>query len=435
MLDKCNLRGQWLERRVLRMYRTIVIFIAVAFLAGWTAVGETVVLNEMIPWPLLSAGIAVETVLLTDEPVEPLAGWREWASNSAYQIRFGLMPIGTSEDPGISFAFLQGATPQIVVDADNNENLVDNDIVTSREQIDSRSYTWFVTVVGEYQNGDSVVRSQLHINITALYSYELDDYIVGYSGFCQRRGILKLEGISVPIAITSLLSNGTYDVSHLVVAVDGDFDGRIDSLPGSHEVFGPGEDVQIGTTRYRITSVSAWGETLSLEEIGSAPARPRIARGELAPAFSTISISGERLDLSMFKGQAVVLYFLPTLAGGACDTCVTNKHFLKRLVSIYNVLRSLRSVTMIAVVPGKVAREELNTLPSTGIYYVVDPALTSLYRRTYGLIIIAPDGTIAAMDEAWAAFRCIRPHGEFDELRVDEIEAVVQRLLRGNQGL
>jgi len=414
------------------MHRTLAVLLVVGLflVAGGAALGETVILDELVPWPLMSAGISAEALLLSDEPIEPISGWHEFADIAAVRVRFGLMPIGTTDDPGISFLFLESKTPQIVIDSDNDENLANNGIVSPREQISSRSYSWFATVSGEYQDGESTIVSESHINIAALYSYEDDGYIIGYSGFCQRRGSFVVEGKSVSISITSLLPNVTYDVSQLVVAVDGDFDGYIDSLPGSHEVFGPGEDIQIGTMRYRLTQVTAWGGSLSLEPIGIAPPLSPIAAGETAPAFTTISVTGEKLSLSMFSEDVVVMQFLPSLEGADCSSCVSNDPFLKRLVSIYDALQSFDNVVILAVVPTSVIPEELYQLPSGRIHYVVDPALTAQYRRNYGTIIISPDGTIAAMDEAWATFKCNRPHGKFDELRISEIAAVVQRLLQ-----
>lgn len=417
------------------MHRALIVPIAVAvvFGCGWAALAQTAVLDELVPWPLLSAGVWVETLPLTDKPAESISGSRKWTSTGVDAVRFGLVPIGTSQDPGVSFVFLQDATPQIVVDVDNDEDLANDGIVATREQIDSRSYTWFVTVVGEFKDGGSIVRFPLRISIIALYSYDSDDYVVGYSAFCQRRGVLELDGASVPIAVTSLRTDGTYDVSQLVVAVDGDSDGRIDSLPGSPEAFGPGEDIQIGAMRYRATSVSAWGETLSVEPVGPAPARPRIAKGEPAPVFSTVSLAGQRLNLSMFEGQVVVLYFLPSLSAGDCAACAADNPYVERLTSIHAAVRSLDGVVVIAVVPSETTADKLSALPSTGIHTVADPALASLYRRTYGAIVVAPDGTIAAMDEAWATFRCGRPHGEFDELRSAEVSIVAQHLLEEDQ--
>jgi hypothetical protein len=394
--------------------------------------GESAVLTKLIPWPLLTAGIPVETVLMSGDSLEQITGWQDFAERSDGVVEFGLLPIGTSADPGISFMLIHGDTPQIVADTDNDEDLANNIVVEHREQISSRSYSWYFTVLGEYEGEQGVVSSETAICVTAIYSYETGGYIVGYSGFAQRRGYLEIDGELISIAITTAQTNGIYEVDQLFVAVDGDRDGYLDSLPGSHETFLPGQGIQIGTVRYDIMYVTPWGDYLEIEPVGTASVREVVSVDELAPGFTATTITGEMISLEAFTDGVVVLLFLPSLVGGDCSSCVLSSPYLNKLTSVHEAVKGLEDVTTIVVTPNNEgAPEDLSALPSTRVHYISDTAITEIYRRNYATIVISPGGMIAAQDDVWAlSTRCDgRPRGEFDELNVSELIAVVQRLV------
>jgi len=414
------------------MYRVVVGRCVAAMAVSSLAVvslGQSAVLTELVPWPLLTAGIPVAKVPMSGEPLEQISGWQDLADPSVGTVEFGLLPIGTSADPGISVVLIDGDTPQLLVDTDNNEDLANNSIVEHREQINSRSYSWFFTVLGEYEGEQGVVLSETALCVTAMYSYETGGYSVGYSGFAQRKGYLEIDGELIPIAITTARTDGTYDVDQLFVAVDSDRDGYIDSLPGSHETFLPGQGIQIGTVRYDITYVTPWGDYLEIEPVGIAPNREAISVGKLAPGFTFTTITGETASLAAFADGVVVLLFFPTLAGGDFFPCASSSPYLNKLTSIHQAVKSLEDVTILVITPDEGAPEDLSALPTARAHYISDTAITELYRRNHATIVVSPGGVIAAQDDVWVSFRCGRPRGEFDELNVSELFAVVQRLV------
>jgi len=388
-------------------------------------------LGELVPWPTMSAGMRVVRLELATEPYEEITGQGMWGP--VEEAGFGILPLGTGEDPGISIMFLPGDPPRLIIDTDNDEDFSDESGDYPIEQIDPRSFSWYATVLVDYGGEDMTSHALYHVCITALYDRATATYEYGYSGFCQRRGLIALDGKLYPISITSLLSNAVYsDRSELVVVIDTDGDGVLDDLPGSHEVYGPGEPIQVGQALYRIVSVSDDGRMIVVERAGTAPPRPIIARGEPAPDFQTTTVTGAPITLSELQGRVVVLFFLP-LSGGCTDSgSPTVPPAVSRLSATWKVIEPFgESVQMIVV--SESIPEEL-PLKEEGISYISDPDVVRLYRRSYGVFVIDQQGTIRAMDEPWSRLVEGRPKGEFDLLHPSEILGIVERLLEGEGG-
>ena len=394
--------------------------------------GQVGYLGELIPWPTMSAGMRVVHLELATRPYEEITGQEMWGP--VEEEAFGIIPVGTGEDRGISFIFLPGDPPRLIIDTNNDEDLADESGGYRVEKIDPRSFSWYATVLVEYGEGDMTSRVPYHICLTALYDQSSGTYEYGYSGFCQRRGLIELEGRLYPISITSLLSSAIYsDTSELVVVIDTDGDGELNDLPGSHEVYGPGEPIRVGETLYAISSVSDDGRRIVVEPIGKAPPRPIIARGRAAPDFRSTTVTGEPIALSDFKGKVVVLLFIPDLSptSADCTACVSQvvSPPVLRLRSIWQAIEPFGgNVRMIVVSESAPTSEEL---PLTGdnVSYIADPDVVRLYRRSYGAFVIDQEGIIRAMDEPWSKLVEGRPKGELDQLHPFEILGVVERLL------
>jgi len=391
-------------------------------------------LGEMIPWPAMSAALSVVELALADQPSENITGLEAWGT--ADEMAFGLLPVGTGTDPGVSFVLFPGEPPRLIIDTDNDEDLADETGCYDIERSDARSYGWFVTVSVEYEENGATHCAPYHVLIQALYLYSSGSYIYGYSGWCQRSGLIELEGELYPISITSQLSNGVYsNISQLVVVVDTDGDGELNDLPGSHEVFRPGEPIQVGTSVYRISFVSDDGRSIAVEAIGTASPRPVIARGEPAPDFQSRTVTGDPFALSDFRGDVVVLLFLPDLSPTDCATCFSPSPspWVSRLTDIWQALDWINEgMQMVVVTESPLSSEQL-PLTEERISYVYDPDVVRLYRRSYGALVIDQQGIIRAMDEAWSKFVGVRPSGKLDELDAIEILWVVERLFEGGR--
>jgi hypothetical protein len=269
---------------------------------------EVAWLGELVPLPMLAIGFAAKSVILAETPQESII-----LGEMPARARFGLLPIGSGLDPGISFALLEddGTPPLLRLDSNNDEDLSNDPWLSYSEQEGPRKYMWFLTITPEYETNGIVSRVPYHIVFVAEYAYDTGDYECYYAGFSYRSGLVNIDGITYAIAVSSLVSTGLYsDPSTLVVAVDLDQDGFIDTLPYSHEVFGPGEPIDFPTGRYRISWASDDGRTLHLEREGEAEPRPVIARGKPAPAFGALTIRGEGISIPSGSNEVTVLLFL-----------------------------------------------------------------------------------------------------------------------------
>jgi len=415
------------------LHRAVAASLVGALCLGFSPImllGQEAHLPGLVPWPLLNAGIPVEIVPMSKEPATQLLGWQDIAASADGTARFGVLPIGTGADSGVDFVLLAGEALELLVDVDNDEDLTNDFVVGHKEQINSRSFSWFFVVRGEYETESGTVLAQTALCVTAMYSYATGDYTVGYSGFAQRQGYLEVNSKEIAVAMTTVRTDATYEKASLCVAVDYNGDGHLDSLPGSPEAFLPGELIQIETLTYRVAAVSPWGDYLELEPVGRAPERKPIAVGASIPVFTFPDEHGHELSLEDFSEEVVVLLFLPDLGGGACTSCSSSTPYLDELNAVHAAARSFGNVLLIVVTPEGGLPADLSGLPSEKTYYVSDSAVCELYRRQYATIVVAPGGVIEAQDDVWSTSRWCngRPRGKFDKLSTVELIETLQRL-------
>ncbi|HCL90210.1 MAG TPA: hypothetical protein DHW70_02630 [Candidatus Atribacteria bacterium] len=384
-------------------------------------------LGEMRPWPMLCAGVPILPLDLSDSPLETLVG-----PVCAGECSYALIPVGNGNDPGISVVIWNEENPRILVDTNNNEDLGDESGVYAREQIFLHAFTWSFNVDVEYEVKGTVHTVPYHLSIIADYSYETEKYRFLAGGFCQRRGGIELSGSFVPIAITDLSSTARYnDVSQLVVAIDTDGDGKLDTLPGSHEVYKPGGPLQVGDVLYEITYVSVDGRTIALKEAGAAIPRAILKPGRQVPDFATVAIGGSSFWLSDFLGKVVILLFQPRVNENGCVNCPSTGY--DRLTAISKGLEEFGNEVVIIVVATEkkpVQEQWLAYIEGSNILGVWDPAVTELYHSKSGLLIVDQHGVIKAMDEAWFTYKQGRPKGYYYRLNEIEICDIVGNLVK-----
>lgn len=385
-------------------------------------------LGELVPWPMFSAGITGRSLELSESPDEAIV----WEGKHA-ESRFGTLLLGSGADQGITCVLLEGGEtpPLLLLDANNDENL-DNDVwLFYSERNGSRWYTWHATVTVEYEDDGQISRVPYRIAFVAKYDYAADAYECIYGGFSHRRGLVSLEGETYAIAVASMLSTGTYsDVSTLVVSIDLDRDGYIDTLPYSHEAFGPGEPLQLPTGEYRVVWASDDGLELHLKRAGEPEPRPAIARGKPAPRFEAHSVLGASVSIPSLEGGACVLLFLSLSDNGSCSSCSGEaaEVDLDRLDSIYSALFGLlEEVSLVVVVDSDVEGNTAAQYEKAHIVY--DPAVNRLYRRSVGVFVIDQAGMIVAMDETWFTWECDLPNARYEALRTGELGDAVRGLL------
>lgn len=395
-----------------------------------TAVGQ---LNELVPWPMMCAAITGSSLDLVQTP-----GVAVSCTDCSGPVRYGVLALGDGTDAGASCAVLEspGTRPFIRIDTDNDHDLSDNPWLPCEMQVGARAYQWRVTVMVRFTSGGVVTRVPYRVGVYAEYSYETGKYDWYYAGYCYRQGSTSIEGSSYAVGVLNMTTTGTYgDLSKLLVAIDIDRDGVLDTLPGSPEVFGPGELLTLPTGTYRVSSVSNDGLTIQLDREGDPVPRPIIARGEPAPAFSTTDLDGNKLSVPDGSSWATVLVLVPQLGSstqtGACTTC-SGKDPSLRPGQILNAISGLRKKVTLVVVSGApvTAGLALRGNSSVDVRVVYDPAINTLYRRLAGAFVIDRDGTIVAMDEFWSTIRCGEPFSGYTELRGFDIRGALVALLR-----
>lgn len=245
---------------------------------------EIALLGEMVPWPMQCAAITGDCLdLLAEGPVEGFA----W-SGGLEPVRHGLLRLGNAADPGVALVEYRQpcGPPLLLVDADNDESFDNDSWLLPDVRSGPRAYTWFITVTVEYGEAGTACRLPYRVSVYGEYSYESRAYANHYGGYSHRRGLVTIDGRRYVMATASLGSTGRYDdPRNLVTALDLDRNGKLDTLPYSHEVFGPGEPVVLPSGTYSIVWASPDGQQLHLERQGEGAPRPVIARGEPAPSF------------------------------------------------------------------------------------------------------------------------------------------------------
>jgi len=441
MLDRHGVGRCWVERRVLFVPRAVVVLLAVVLLICVSAGGQgenRAFLGELVPWPILPSALLMIQLELEEVPAEagidlPLG------FPVAIRPLYGLVPLGSGDDPGVTLAIFENGTPRLWVDTNNDEQLTLDEFLHIGSRIGLRAYSWSIQVMVEYSDGERLYLFPYQISVVASYSYTGDRYEVRYSTSGVQRGLIQLAGRLYPIAIMDLSQTARYDdPSQLLVAVDTDGDGRLNNLPGSHEVYFPSAPLrfQVGETLYEITDVSVDGRYLTVQPVGYAKQRPVIAPGHFAPDFETQSPDDRLLPLSDYRDSVVVLAFLPDLKKTRCPTCdPVATRSSDRFVAIRAVLEEVEGDVVLIIItnsysyPLPEVQTHSEEPQGLRIETVLDSLITELYRRTEGVIIVDQAGKIAAMDQWWYSEKCGEPRGKLEQLHAEEVRAVVARLL------
>jgi hypothetical protein len=418
------------------MPRTIAVVLFLIIPASLAVIGEEIgLLGEVVPWPILSAEISMHHLPLYDHPLEALIT-TPIITRGENLYSYGIIPLGSGSDPGVTVAVSQHGEPRILVDANNDENLSNDLVLYERERIDVRTYRWQVPVDVEYDIEGTVTRAPYHLLILANFSYATNQYEYWYGCLCHRCGLIDLDDTLYPVALTDLSSTAKYDdLSHVLVSIDTDGNGKLNMLPGSHEIYGPGDplQVQVGEVIYVVSAVSEDGRRITLERVGNAEPRAVLSPGHMAPDFVTTTLGGQEIRLSDYRGKVVVLVFHPAPATTGCPMCDTaSSPVPDRMADIRDTLALFDDDLVMITIYSGAEPANTNHLPDPELSTEVavwDPHVAKLYRRSNGLLIIDQNGAIAAMDEAWSSIRCGMPQGGFHYLTPPELQAIITGLL------
>jgi len=387
-------------------------------------------LGEMVPWPMMTTGIRGRALEVQTIPSESVV-----LPENLPDVTYGYLELGSGMDSGVTCVFWEQdeGAPLILVDANNDNDLSNDNWLSYDERTDLNEYNWLFDVIVQFDSNGIVSRVPYHLLLQATFSYELDEFEWRYGGYCHRRGLLSIEGTDYLIAVTSLLTTGGYeDPSTLVVAVDIDRDGQLDTLPFSHELFGPGEPLDLPTGQYKIVWTNTVGTRLEVERVGEPSDRPIIERGVLAPEFLVRSTSGDLLGPTDNEGRTTLLLFAGSSIGniGECASCSEPATFSMptRAYDILDLIKQWGDQVRLLVITDLPLPSELEE-PAAPLYVVYAPDVVDLYRRHTGLVIVAPNGEIVELDRGWYQLVNGRPVWDVYYLQDWEIDAIVRRII------
>lgn len=399
-----------------------------------TMAAETALLGEMVPWPLMSAGTAAKGMPLSDEP--RLGVCRP--SLSGPEVRFGAILLADGSGPGVACAVLdQGERPpMLLVDTNNNEDLRDDSWRRYDQRTDLNTYNWLIEVMVTFDVDGIVSRVPFELLITARSSPQAAAYEWFYGGYCQRRGVALIDGVAYRMAMTNLQTTGGYgNPGTVVTSVDIDRNGILDTLPCSHEVFGPGEPVVLADGRaYRIDSIRPDGTVVELKPIGTAAPPEIVAPGSIAPPFQVTSHSGELVALTGENPAVTLLFFSGSPRTSSCDPGDEGTFALPARVEdtlrfLPPELQESGSLRVIVLTDRPLGTGFRFLSPNLApVYVAYAPDVIARYRRPEGLLIVDRRGVIQAMDQFWYTFSDGHPIVKYHTLEIDDIASIVDAL-------
>lgn len=232
-------------------------------------------------------------------------------------IQYGTIKLGNGADTLISIAVRLGPEPLLWVDANNNEDLYDDGASTPDAVWSQHSRAWYREITVSYWEDGAHYTSPyvLRIQVTKFGN----DWDLLYSGFCVRKGLIRIGPTLHTIWLSDLDSDGLFnDFENLAVGIDSDGDGEPCLDFSSPEWFfqespflEPGI-VQIDNMFYELIDVSSDGRLIELasSDVDLEPL-PILQVGHPAPLLTVNTVTGEKIDLSKYMGQPILLLFAP----------------------------------------------------------------------------------------------------------------------------
>ncbi|MGC9529057.1 MAG: peroxiredoxin family protein [Candidatus Bipolaricaulaceae bacterium] len=408
------------------MYR--VCGLLAGLLLGCAAVGAAHVtghglLGDMVQGPLL--GAAYRQVPMSRAPGEELT-----AVPCVDDLLYAGLELGAGVDRTVTVAVRPGDPPLLWLDANNNEDMLDDRGPLPPEPLWPGVFRWKVEVRVEYQvDGERYLQPYYLV----LLGEESDEgWSLHYSSGGLRKGLLEVEGGLYQVYLGDADHDGRYDdVDQLVAYVDVNQDGRIAWQNEVYEVFTPpGSPIQIGQKVYAVAEASADGRRVELIQVGRAATPPVLLPGHRAPDFTAQGADGSQVSLSALRGQVVVLLFLKFEACRSCPLC--GNQLCQRALQVQQVLEGMQGVAVVGVSQDRHSPDP-DMLAELGIRFPVvwGEQLDELYRWST-LLILDQQGVIRAGD----SYRVVRDGPHIVDIPARRLQAVdvvrlVARLLEG----
>lgn len=239
--------------------------------------------------------------------------------------RFGAMIVRADHDSIVSLVVdeTRDGARRIFIDRNNDENLA-NDGDGSWGMHRENFLEISVPLLVSFSSGN-------HAQI-AFHFYRFDQSLPGaifyYRDYFASGGLYAGDRRYEVMLLDDNADGRLGDLQHTTLVVDANQDEKLDTAPGSAEIFNSREPFLLGDESYILSGVSEDGR-LAKFAISAAKAIPRVSLeiDSPAPEFSMIDFSGKPLKLSDYRGRVVLLYFWATW----CKPCIAELPSLSML--------------------------------------------------------------------------------------------------------
>jgi len=166
-------------------------------------------------------GGQMETIDLHESPHETLSSAPE-----GEDIRYGFIKLGNGLNVHISLAVRLGPDPLIWIDANSNEDLLDDGAATPDVAPSQHEQRWYREVAVSYWEDGGHSTAPYVLRISALKLTGEWDFT--YSCFCARKGLVQIGPSLHTIWLWDLDADGLFnDVADLGIGIDNDGDGEL----------------------------------------------------------------------------------------------------------------------------------------------------------------------------------------------------------------
>ena len=208
---------------------------------------------------------------------------------------FGLLELGASEYP-VLFGTLSDGTPYLAVDFDADRIFEETEGQRGK-RLSEKEWAW---------QASFTVHGRPY-EITFIWPEGRGFlFLVGHS---QMRGVLEFEGKEYEFVLVDSDVNGKYGDESDFYAVDVDGDGVIHGEEGGHERFSLEEPFTIGFKSFKVEVAAEDGTQVKLVPTAFVPPKVPLYVGAPAPDFTVMTIDGEEVSASDFRGKVLLIDF------------------------------------------------------------------------------------------------------------------------------
>ncbi len=240
--------------------------------------------------------------------------------------RFGAMIVRAGRDSIVSMAVdeIRDGARRIFIDLNNDENLANDG-----------GGNWDVC-----RENFLEISTPLLVNFSpdkhakiAFRFYRFDQSLPGaifyYRDYFANGGLYTGDQRYAIMLLDDNADGRLNDLQNTTLVVDANQDEKLDTAPGSAEMFGAREPFFVGGESYVLREMTEDGR-LAKFAVSAAKAahKVRIEADSPAPEFSMMDFSDKPLKLSDYRGRVVLLYFLATW----CKPCIAE---LPSLLAMY----------------------------------------------------------------------------------------------------